>query len=94
MAKRKKNNKGNVDNQPASEPSASDAYVERVQNQFDIGSYAGVNRLAHAAPADLDGAAKAKLDEVVGMTKIDPVQLAIGAGGLLLVIIVGLLTLS
>lgn len=93
MAK-KKTAKPNASGAPATPASPSDAYVGRVKSQFDQGSYAGVRKLAAAAPADLTPAAKAQLDAIVGMTRVDPVQLAIAVGGIVLVLIVGLLTLS
>lgn len=60
---------------------------------FARGSYAGLRKLA-ASAKDLEGSDRAHVDELVGRTRLDPIQVAIGGVAVLIVLIVGALTLS
>jgi hypothetical protein len=83
----KKTNKKKNDQTEA--PSAAD----EVRAAFDAGSYAGVRRLALTIPADATPEARAEIDHLVRTVALDPVQIAVGVGALVVVVLVGFLTL-
>lgn len=69
--------------------------VKRTEIAYDLGNHAAVRSLAGAAAADhLDGKAQQRVDQLLEMTRTDPVAWAIGVGAFVLAVIVAIATLG
>lgn len=91
MAKKKGKPKG----QGSGEAAKKDVppVVKAIEEAFERGNFAGVQKLA-AQAGELDDEARARVEALVERTKTDPRAWLIGAGAVLLVLLVGLFTLS
>lgn len=73
---------------------AGAVFVDRVAEALDRGSYAGVQRLAASPSVELDEESRAQVEELVELTKVDPVQIGVAAFAIVATLLVAAISLT